>query len=78
MLGWKLVPPNLLLKPSTFKLDLSIEISKENNVFMFVDNPQQKFISFDTTTDININYDDRVLKIPPSSIAQVILENTDG
>jgi len=73
LLGWKLILPNVLLKPLNFNFSVSIFI-KENETFVFINDITSKVESMDTV----ILDSDNMFIYYPSTIIQVVLDNTNG
>ena len=73
LLGWKLILPNVLLKPLNFNFSVSIFI-KENETFVFINDITSKVESMDTV----ILDSDNMFIYSPSTIIQVVLDNTNG
>jgi len=75
LLGWKQVCINLLIKPHTFKLDISIVVLEDND-FVFITSIQNTIMDQDTVV---LSEDKKHhLTYSPFTILQVVMDNTNG
>lgn len=75
MLGWELKLPNLLIKPKSFDIQLSIGIL-DTGYFVFLDRNIES-VDIEDSLSIQIPSDNKYLHYSPKTIVSMILDNTN-